>query len=78
MLSWIRNLHTCKAETFLWHSEFWLLVGPHLPPAQQELPQGHCNLSCQHWSCVAHPWAAPAGVELCIHGTWHLLSLCWQ
>lgn len=31
MLSWIKNLHTCKAETFSWHSEFWLVLGPHPP-----------------------------------------------
>lgn len=30
MLSWIRNLHTCKAETS--HGTyFWLVLGPHPP-----------------------------------------------
>lgn len=54
MLSWIRNLHTYKAETFSWHSEFWLVLGPHPPQAKQELPQGHGHLFSQHCPCVAH------------------------
>lgn len=68
MLSWIRNLHTCKAETFSWHSEFWLVLGPHPPQAQQELSPGALQsiLSALGLCCLQMDrWAAPAGTELC-------------
>lgn len=65
MLSWIKNLHTCKAETFSWHSELWLVLGPHPPQAQQECPRGIAIYSVSTGPCVAHQWAAPAGMELC-------------
>ena len=28
MLSWIRNLHTCKTDGFCWHGRVWPALGP--------------------------------------------------
>lgn len=85
MLSWIRNLHTYKAETFSWHSEFWLVLCPRPPQAHQELPHGQCHLfsalslccslmgsTCWHG---ALPWAGTAGaasMDAMAHGTYCL------
>lgn len=56
MLSWIKNLHTCKEETFSWHSELWLVLGPYPPQAQQECPRGIAIYSVSTGPCVAHQW----------------------
>lgn len=59
MLSWIRNLHTCKTEGFCWHGGVWPVLGPSPPQAQQEQPQECCSLLPWHQPCIAHRWAAP-------------------
>lgn len=92
MLSWIRNLHTCKTNSFCWHGRVWLVLGPSPPQAQQEQPQGCCSLfpsapplprSCSPPVGSTLPARSLALGQDCwssthgCSGTWLLLSLCW-